>query len=222
MSTETFSYAAIYEYTVQAKCQGNQCSFYASPEVKAAYRQRILAELREKMAAQAVARFTEGLAQQEPGHWFNVGAVNSEFTVTETRGDIIFYTPFQWDYGINYEIKCKTTVQFQSDIKDPKAMASPMLEGVVIAIITSILELMAAHGTLFLVLVIIVAVTIGAAWLQSQGGLSSLIGGPGVAGQIVTVILVLGTLVAAVIIVPPLLKGKKIPSFGRKKKKAKA
>jgi len=220
MSTPTYSYAAIYEYTVQAKCQANQCSFYATADVKNAFQQKVLAELRDKMAAQALKQFTDGFASKEPGHWFNVGAINTEFTVTTSRGDIMFYTPFQWDYGIFFNIKCKTTVQFQSDISDPKAMKSPQLELVVTAIILGIVKLMVTHGTLFLLLVIIVAVIAGAAWLQSQGGVSSLIGGPGVGGQIVTVILVLGVLVAAVVIVPPLLKGK-MPSLvkGRKKRR---
>lgn len=208
MSTPTYSYAAIYEYEVQAKSQASQCSFYATDEVKSAYRQRILAELRDKMAAQALKQFTDGFASKEPGHWFNVGAINSEFGVGETRGDITFYTPLTWDFGINYVIKCKTTVQFQSDIKDPKAMSSPQLEAVVIAIITAIVELMAAHPLMFLLLVTVIAVIIGAIWLQSAGGISSLIGGPGVGGQIVTVILVLGTLIAAVIILPKYVKGR--------------
>jgi hypothetical protein len=220
MSTPTYSYAAIFEYEVQAKSQASQCSFYATDDVRSAYRQRILAEMRDKVAAQALRQFTDGFASKEPGHWFNVGAINTEFGVGETRGDITFYTPLTWDFGINYNIKCKTTVQFQSDIKDPKAMASPQLEMVVIAIITSILELMAAHPLMFLILVTVIAVIIGAIWLQSAGGVSSLIGGPGVGGQIVTVLVVLGTLVAAVIIVPPLLKGK-MPSLvkGRKKRR---
>lgn len=218
MSTETYSYAAIFEYTIKAKSDISQCSFYATDDVKYAFRQRILAELRDKMAAQAVAQFSRGFTEKEAGHWFNVGAVTSEFAVQETRGDITFITPFQWDYGINYEITAKTAVQFQTDISDPKAMASPQLEAVVVSIIAGILGLMAAQPVLFLLIIAVIAVIIGAAYLQSQGGLASLIGGPGAGGQIIGAIVLVGALVAAVVIVPPLLKGRgpQIRQYGRR------
>jgi hypothetical protein len=117
-------------------------------------------ELFPKLEDVANQKFAEAL-NKETGHWYRINNVSSKITNFKL---LINY------YGLRkYSVSGQTSVFFESDISDPLAHHSPQLAETIIAAIWAIGTFIAANGTLFLLIVLVVAFTIGAATLINVG-----------------------------------------------------
>jgi hypothetical protein len=149
VSITTTSYEARFDWTMECNKSGQDA---AQADLEA--------ELFPKLVTIANEKFSEAL-NKETGHWYRIGRVVSKITNFKL---LINY------YGLRkYSVAGQTSVFFDSDISDPLAQHSPQLAESIMIAIYAIAAFISANATLFLLIVLVVAFTIGVATLINVG-----------------------------------------------------
>jgi len=169
MSIQTYNYSLIWKWNFTAHPHGPGIPSDAD----------IIADAVQGINKESTDQFNERIIAQNPGHFFRLNTTGTTAQITRKYLSGTSPTP-------TYDLAGTTTVNFDTDIANPKAEMSPgTLVLILIAVITVIVDAIAAHTGLFLLIVLVGVIIVGSAWIQSQGGVVSLIGGQGLIGQII-------------------------------------
>jgi len=148
-----FTYDFKFDWTLHGKVGGD------SPIVSDdAYKGDVINGL-NKVAAQ---KFAEKMAPT--GHLYRVNSTNTTCKITNKQ------LRYVADYPLyEYTFTGTTTLNFDTDVKDPKAHNSPQLEEVLIAILGAILTMIVTYPLVVLLIVGFIAFVIGASVLINTG-----------------------------------------------------
>jgi hypothetical protein len=143
--TEISTYEARYEW----RTEGTSDVYYPD---KSSFEP----EIRTNMERIALEKFSAELAKTN--HWYKINSVTTEILDLAQRIDPLKRTRV-------YTLKGKTVVSFDTDIADMNAEASPSLAAAITLAIIAIAAAIMAHPTLFLLIILVIAFAISAAYL---------------------------------------------------------
>lgn len=171
------------------------------------------------MNVEAAQQFAAQMAQS--GHWYKVDSVNTNTVVGNKTGNPYGVPEWEADFsGVS-------TVNFETDINEPSASGTgthatsnykqtpnyellgtvhvqPLqIEEALIAILLAVLTALVTYPWLAAIVIIVGLILIGYWVITAHGGLGSLFG-PGIGGEIIEVIVIIGIIIALVLTAPAL------------------
>jgi hypothetical protein len=221
-ATTIYSYTVIFNWKFQANYPG------LDPDAQVEH------DAEQGMNNESAQQFAARMATT--GYWYKIDSISSEATVGNKTGNPYGEPVWLADFAGNTTIKFESDQNFPStngtgtsstaaNYKNPeyqllniRVLPVQGWEEVIIAIITAIVVAIDAYPLIFLVIVLVGVLAIVYWEVASHGGLSSFFA-PGIAGQIIEVIVIVGAIIALIVLLPGFV-AKYLPSVKRKAKRA--